>query len=87
MKTDRMVWGKRTVFLLSGIIGLGLLLPTHSEAKKPRDLGQACPEPRVKRASPDTLLASPLFTGVSSLPIRQPSIYAGFRPACPQTPY
>ena len=44
MKTDRMVWGKRTVFLLSGIIGLGLLLPTHSEAKKPRDLGQACYE-------------------------------------------
>ena len=44
MKMDRMVWGKRTVFLLSGIIGLGLLLPTHSEAKKPRDLGQACYE-------------------------------------------
>ena len=44
MKMDRMVGGKRTVFLLSGIIGLGLLLPTHSEAKKPRDLGQACYE-------------------------------------------
>ena len=44
MKMDRMVWGKRTVFLLSGIIGLELLLPTHSEAKKPRDLGQACYE-------------------------------------------
>ena len=44
MKMDRMVWGKRAVFLLSGIIGLGLLLPTHSEAKKPRDLGQACYE-------------------------------------------
>lgn len=44
MKTDRMVWGKRTVFLLSGIVGLGLLLPTHSEAKKPRDLGQTCYE-------------------------------------------
>lgn len=44
MKTDSMVWGKRTVSLLSGIIGLGLLLPTHSEAKKPRDLGQACYE-------------------------------------------
>lgn len=44
MKTDRMFWEKRAVFLLSGIIGLGLLLPTHSEAKKPRDLGQACYE-------------------------------------------
>jgi len=34
-----------------------------------------------------TLPASPLFTGVSGLPIFKPSVYVGFRTACPQTPY
>ena len=45
-----------------------------------------CPEPRVKRAFPKTLPASPVFTGTSSLPPRQPSIYAGFRPPMAETP-
>jgi hypothetical protein len=34
-----------------------------------------------------TLPASPLFTGVSGMPIFKPSVYADFWPACPQTPY
>ena len=46
-----------------------------------------CPEPRVKRAFPETLPASPLFTGVSSLPIFKPTVYVGFQPTCPQAPY
>ena len=33
------------------------------------------------------LPASPLFTRVSSLSIFKPTVYAGFRAACPQTPY
>ena len=39
-----------------------------------------CPEPRVKRASPKGLPASPLFTRVSGLPARKRPIDAGFRP-------
>ena len=41
----------------------------------------ACPEPRVKRASPGWLPDSPVFTGTSGMPFFQPSVYAGFRPA------
>ncbi len=39
-----------------------------------------CPEPRVKRAFPKTLSASPVFTGFSREPARKRPIDAGWRP-------
>ena len=45
-----------------------------------------CPEPHVKRAFPEGLPASPLFTRVSGQPIRKPTIYLGSWPAAGKRP-
>ena len=46
-----------------------------------------CPEPRVKRAFPEGLPASPVFTRVSGRPIYKLSIYGRPRFAYPKTHY
>ena len=44
--------------------------PPAMAADLPQHRHHTCPKPRVKRASPEGLPASPVFMGVSSLPTR-----------------
>ena len=56
--------------------------PSEKRPPRPEARNNACPVARVKRAFPDRLPASPVFTGTPDPPICQPSVYAGSRPAC-----
>ena len=60
-----------------------------SEAQPPRlETGNnVCPAARVKRAYPEGLPASPVFSWLSGLPIRKPTVYGRFRPVCLQSLY
>ena len=49
-------------------------------------LPPACPAARVKRASPEGLPASPMFTRVSSLPTGKCPIDKGYRSGWAETP-
>ena len=61
--------------------------PSEAQPPRPKTRNTTCPAARVKRASSEKLPASPVFTRVSGLPIRKPSIYVGFRCAYAQTQY
>ena len=57
------------------------LPPAAADSRQPRHniRHHTYPEPRVKRASPEGLPASPLFTGTSSHPWLKRPFHAGFR--------